>query len=118
MSKGGPYFTNSGNITEDTFLEEYLKLDAHEIATLAHRANDMIRHCSIRGVDWEKKCDKLRLGYNKIFAPHHGVCYAFNMVAYNRLNSSFQIDNLGPNNGLVLKIDVEGIWLFSRCSHF
>ena len=114
ISKGEPYFTNSDNITEDRFLEEYLKLDAHEIATLSHRANHMIKYCSIRGPGYKRKCDELKQGHNKLFTPHQGVCYAFNMVAYNLLNSSFQIDNLGPNNGLMLKMDVEGMNLLFR----
>ena len=109
LSNGGPYFFNKENVSEDSFMQEYLKLDAYEIAALAHQPEDMFKHCSIRGNDSSEKCKELQIGHNKIFSPHQGVCYAFNMVAKDNLNQSFQIDNLGPPNGLALIIDVEGL---------
>jgi hypothetical protein len=101
------------HVTEGNFLEEYLELDSNEIATLAHQPKHMLRHCRIRGDGGEKKCNELRVGLKKVFTPHTGVCYAFNMVHQNLLNTSFQIDNFGPNNGLTLIIDIEGL----KCYH-
>ena len=109
MSKGGPYFSKKDNFTESNFMEEYLKLNAYEIETLAHQPEDMIRGCQIRGHIGPKKCGELQSGKNKIFSPQTGVCYAFNMIHQDMLNKSFQIDNFGPNNGLKLKIDIEGL---------
>ena len=90
-------------------MEEYLKLNADEIETLAHQPEDMIRSCQIRGDLGKKKCGELKSGANKIFSPQTGVCYAFNMIHKDKLNTSFQIDNFGPNNGLKLEIDTEGL---------
>ena len=93
-------------------MEEYLKLNAQEIATLAHQPRDMIRYCKIRGAVGDKKCHGLQSGYHKVFSPQTGVCYAFNMVHKDLLNTSFQIDNSGPNNGLKLMIDIESLNIY------
>ena len=114
MSKGGPYYSNKEIVTtEDNFIQEYLKLDSDEIATLAHQPKDMLRYCQIRGQGGNNKCSELQSGHNKVFSLGTGVCYAFNMIHQNLLNTSFQIDNIGPNNGLILIIDIEGL----KCYH-
>ena len=97
------------NITDDVFLDLYLKLDANEIANIAHQSKDMIRKCSIRGQLAQKKCKELIDGTQRVHTPTYGVCYIFNMVQMDAINNALISDNAGPNNGLMLEIDVEGI---------
>ena len=105
MSLDGPYY--SGEVTESQFVNQYLNLNASEISSLAHQPQDFIRKCSIRGNAGDKKCAELINGSKRIFSPDRGVCYMFNNVHQNYTNTSFQIDNAGPKNGLALKICAE-----------
>ena len=90
-------------------MDLYLELDANEIATIAHQSKDMIRKCNIRVASSVRKCNELIDGKRRVFTPSYGVCYIFNMVKMDETNNALLIDNAGPNNGLMLEIDVEGI---------
>ena len=46
-------------------------------------------------------------GTKKIFTPANGVCYMFNNVDQSKANTALQIDNVGPKNGLTLKLVTE-----------
>ena len=109
LTFNGKYFSGPDNITEDVFLDLYLKLDANEIANIAHQSKDMIRKCYVRGQSGYKKCKELIDGTNRVHTPTYGVCYIFNMAKMDAINDALTIDSAGPTNGLMLEIDVEGI---------
>ena len=105
LSSNGSYYSN--DISEFEFIDQYLQLNASEISAIAHQPQDLIKECSIIGPSGTKKCDELRNGTMKIFTPDNGVCYMFNQVDQSKANTAFQIDNVGPRNGLKLTLSTE-----------
>ena len=108
ISSDGPYFSES-DVTETAFFNAYLNLTAAQLINIAHQPKSMIRHCHILGENANTKCNQLMEGAIKIFTPKYGVCYKFNSVHKDRLNESLTVDNTGPDNGLHLQIDVQGL---------
>ena len=99
-------------MTETVFFNAYLNLTAAQLISLAHQPRSMIRRCHIHGENAAAKCNQLMDGAIKIFTPKHGVCYKFNSVHKDRLNESLTVDNTGPDNGLHLQIDVQGLKIY------
>ena len=104
------YYTQDEVVDEQGFYDLYLQLNAEEIAILAHKSRDMIRNCSLNGIEnsIEEQCDELRSGSQALFSPNHGVCYMFNTVHKDEINSSLTADWPGPSQGLALVLDIEG----------
>ena len=109
ISPEGPYYSNPDHDNEEAFINEYLNLTASQLVHLAHQPQDMIRKCKMRGDKGGEKCQQLIKGATKIFTPTNGVCYKFNSVHKDTLNESLVVSNTGPDNGLILEIDVEGL---------
>ena len=99
-------------MTETAFFNAYLNLTAAQLISLAHQPRSMIRGCHIHGENAKAKCNQLMDGAIKIFTPKHGICYKFNSVHQDRLNESLTVDNTGPDNGLHLQIDVQGLKIY------
>ena len=105
-------------MTETAFFNAYLNLTAAQLISLAHQPRSMIRRCHIHGESAAAKCNQLMDGAIKIFTPKHGVCYKFNSVHKDRLNESLTVDNTGPDNGLHLQIDVQGLKIYFEKAAF
>ena len=109
LSVDRAYFSESGTVDEARFMDLYLQLNVGEIATLAHQAKDMIKTCRINTEGGIKKCMALQTGAKTLFTPTHGVCYAFNIVQESKINTTLSIANIGPKNGLILRMNLEGL---------
>ena len=109
ISPNGAYYSDPDFVNEEVFLKAYLNLTASQLTHVAHQPNAMIRKCEMRGIDANKKCQQLIKGAIKIFAPKHGVCYKFNGVHKDIISELLTVDNTGPDNGLILDMDVEGL---------
>ena len=118
LAVNGTYFSEPDNITEKTFWEPYLKLDADEIAILAHQSKDMIKSCTTQGQLGDEKCKELMAGTTRVFTPDYGLCYIFSNVHKDAMNNSMTVDNAGPNYGLTLQVDVEGTIVITLNSSF
>ena len=111
LKDNGAYFTQDEAVDESGFHDLYLDLNAEEIAILAHKSEDMIKKCSINGnkdASNEIKCQELISGAKPLFSPRHGVCYMFNNVHQDQINTSLTADWPGPSTGVELLIDIEG----------
>ena len=114
LRKGGPYYTK--RIDKDDFYNLYLNLTMEEVVAVAHRPQDMIKHCQFARVPmYSPYCNELIDGANKMFAPVPGLCYGFNFKAAlrpskdNATNSSPLTTLYGGREfGLQLIVDIEG----------
>ena len=112
ISPDGAYYSDPDFVNEEVFLKAYLNLTASQLIHLAHQPNAMIRKCEMRGIDANTKCQQLIKGAIKMFTPKHGVCYQLNGVHRDIINESLTVDNTGPDNGLILEMDVEGLKVY------
>ena len=108
LKENGTYYTETEVIDDQKFYDLYLRLSAEEMAILAHQSTDLIKSCSYLGVGGEKECAELMKGAKKLFSPRRGVCYMFNNVHNDELDSSLFADWPGPTTGLELIMNIEG----------
>lgn len=100
---------HSSNAIKSDFYGEYLNLTKDDMIKIAHQPKDMIKSCMYGGYEGSLSCNDLINGSVKMISPVTGICYSFNYLGLEPDRQSEPAIYGGPEFGLQIIIDIEGI---------